>query len=172
MRKSVALWLNVLVPGGGLILLRREWLGLVLALLFCLCVQIGLWGMFIVPASIPGWVTSSALFGAVLVWICAQYTLVLRLRQAFGPGIERQIVHLCELAKRAVASGDYARAEEFLEVALTLNDEDPHVNTLWAQLMTALGRFDRARPAWVRVVQLSEEGFVKRQAVEALAALP
>ena len=172
MRKSIAPWLNIVVPGAGLILLRREWLGLVLALLFCLCAQIGLWGLYIVPVSIPGWITSSALCGAVLAWIGAQYTLVIRLRQAFGPGVQREITHLCWLADQAIANGEYDQAEEHLLVALTLNDEAPGVNALWAQLMTALGRFHHARQAWNRVVQLSHDGPQKRQAIEALAALP
>ena len=172
MRKSIAPWLNLVVPGAGLILLRREWLGLVLALLFCLCAQIGLWGWVIVPASIPGWVTSSALAGAGLVWIAAQYTLAIRARRAFGPGLEREIVHLCRLAEEAIAGAEYDKAEELLLVALMLDDEDSRVNTLWARLMTALGRFHHARRAWNRVVQLSREGPERRQAMEALAALP
>ena len=64
------------------------------------------------------------------------------------------------------------KAEELLLVAMTLDDEATRVNTLWAQLMTALGRFHRARQAWHRVVQLSGDGPERRRAVEALAALP
>ena len=45
MRKAIAIWMNLLVPGTGLILLRREWLGLAMAMLFCVCAQVGLWGM-------------------------------------------------------------------------------------------------------------------------------
>ena len=172
MRKSIAPWLNLVVPGAGLILLRREWLGLVLAMLFCVCAQIGLWGLYIVPASIPGWVTFSALAGAVLAWICAQYTLVIRIRRAFGPGIDHEIGHLCRLAEEAVAGAQYDKAEEFLLVALTLNDEDSRVNALWAQLMTALGKFHDARRAWRRVAQLSPTQSERRQAAEALASLP
>jgi len=172
MRKFIAPWINLLVPGAGLILLRREWLGLVLAVLFCLCAQIGLWGLFIVPASVPGWITGSALAGAGLTWIGAQYTLVIRLRRAFGPGIAREILHLCESAEEAIAAAAYDRAEELLLVALTLNDEDPRVNTLWAQLMTALGRFHHARRAWKRVVQVAHDDPERRRAIEALAALP
>ena len=172
MRKSIAPWINLAVPGAGLVLLRREWLGLVLAVLFCFCAQIALWGLLIVPASIPGWITGSALAGAVLTWIGAQYTLIIRLRRAFGPGIAREIVHLCRSAEEAIAAGAYDRGEELLLVALTLNDEDPRVNTLWAQLMTALGRFRHAHRAWKRVVQVTCDGAERRQAVEALAALP
>ena len=172
MRRSVAPWLNLIVPGAGLILLRWEWLGLALAMLFCLCAQIGLWGRWIVPASIPGWVTTSALAGAVLVWVAAQYTLVIRLRDAFGPGVKHDIIRLCRLAEQALADGTYDQAEELLRVALTLNDEDPRVNTLWAQLMTALGKFHHARQAWHRVLQLSRTRAERRHAFEALAALP
>ena len=172
MRRSIAPWLNIIVPGAGLILLRREWLGLVLAMLFCLFAQIGLWGLFIVPASIPGWITAGALAGAGLTWIGAQYTLVIRLRRAFGPGTAREVERLCRLAEEAIAAADYTKAEELLLVAMTLNDEAPRVNVHWAQLMTAMGRFRHARQAWNRVVQLSRTSTEQRQAAEALAALP
>lgn len=155
MRKSIAPWLNALVPGAGLILLRREWLGLLLALLFGLCAQIGLWGLFIVPASVPRWVTVAALVGAGLAWVCAQYTLVVQLRRSFGPGTTREVERLCQQAEEAIGGGDYDTAKELLLVALTLNDEDPGANVQWARLMTALGHVHRARRAWARVVQLS-----------------
>ena len=97
---------------------------------------------------------------------------MLRLRRAFGPGIDREIAHLCRLAEEATAGGEYEKAKELLLVASTLNDEDPGVNVRLAQLMTALGRFRHARQAWNRVVQLSRSSAEKRQAAEALAALP
>jgi hypothetical protein len=172
MRKSIAPWVNLAVPGAGLILLRREWLGFALAMLFCLCAQIALWGLLIVPASIPGWITTAAFAGVGLVWIAAQYSLLVRRRRAFGKGVDREIQRLCQLAEEAVAQAEYERAEELILVALTLNDEDPGVNVLWAQLMTARGRFRQARRAWHRVVQLSHTAAERREALEALAALP
>ncbi|MCP4594761.1 MAG: hypothetical protein GY842_28855 [bacterium] len=172
MRKAVAPWLNLAVPGAGLILLRREWLGLTWAILFCLCAQTCLWGWLIVPKLIPGWLTSSAAGGAILTWVGAQYTLVVRLRRAFGAGVEQEVGRLCGLAQTALEAGDYTRAREMLLVALTLNDEDAQVNSLWAQLMTALGKIAQARRAWTRVVRLTRDDLVRRQADEARAALP
>lgn len=172
MRKAGAIILNLLVPGAGLILLRREWLGLVLALLFDLCAQIGLWGWWLVPAMIPRWLTGSAWVAVGLVWLGAQYVLVLRLRRAFGPGVDREVERLCQAAAEAMEAGDYRQAEEVLLVALTLNDESPCVNLQWAALMTVLGRFRQARKGWTRVAYLSPDPADHRRAREALAAMP
>lgn len=172
MRKRFALILNLIVPGAGLILLQRDGLGLVISLLFCVCAQIGLWGWWIVPASVPRWITFSGMAGAGVVWLGAQYLLRARMRTAFAPGIEHEIERLCAEARQAFDAGEFAQAEELLLVALTLNDEDVRVNALWAELMTSLGRFQNARRAWRRVIQLADDAAERRQAAAALASLP
>ena len=171
MRKWVATVLNVIVPGSGLILLRRAGLGVVLAAVFGLCVQVALWGRWIVPAVVPGWLTASAGAGAGMAWLIAQGALIAQLRLAFRPGAERELVHVCQLIEQAAARGAYQDAEELLHIALALNDEDARVNRLWAEVMTALGRFHHARRAWTRVAQVSTDAADRRQAAEALAAL-
>lgn len=171
MRRRIAVFLNLIVPGAGLIVLRRDWLGFVMSLLFCVCAQIGLWGRLIVPDSIPRWITAGGFASAGLVWLGAQYLLVARLRLAFAPGIEHEIARLGGEAREAMDLGRLDRAEELLLVALTLNDEDVRLNALWAELMTSLGRIPHARRAWRRVVHLAEDAAERSNAVAALAAL-
>ena len=163
---------NVVAPGSGLITLRREWLGLTLALLFSLLAQVALLGAWVVPAAIPGWVTTASFSAAVLVWLAAQWRLWVRIRSATGPELERQLSVLRQRAADAQARNEHAEAIEILQVAMTLNDEDLAANIQWAQIMTLVGRFRPARAAWRRVLRLDRNSQHRREAIEALTALP
>ena len=66
--KWSAILLNVLVPGSGLVILRREWLGLCLALLYGLLAQTALWGVWLIPISIPRLVVVGSAISAAAVW--------------------------------------------------------------------------------------------------------
>jgi hypothetical protein len=67
-----ALLLNLVVPGSGLILRRREWLGVALAGLFGMAVNVALGGWLLAPMAIPGWIKWSAAAIAVCAWALAQ----------------------------------------------------------------------------------------------------
>jgi hypothetical protein len=172
MRRRLAIICNLVVPGSGLIVLRREWLGLALAVLFALLAEVALAGALIVPATIPVSLTTLSFSAAVLVWIGAQWRLLVRLRAAYGPAVERELASLRERAAAALAKRDYVDARDILSVALTINDEDVACNVQWAELMTLMGRFPQARRAWRRVLRLDRDDTHRRTAVEALASLP
>ena len=67
--------LNVILPGAGLILARREWLGFLLAIVFGICGNVALAGWLIAPAAIPPWLAGLATIMALLSWIVAQVML-------------------------------------------------------------------------------------------------
>jgi len=172
MRTRLATVLNLVVPGSGLILLRREWLGLAVALLFTILAEVTLLGVLILPATIPPWMTTLCFSAALLVWLGAQWRLYVRIRIATGPAVERELRLLRQQAAEAVARQAYAEAADILQVVLTLDDEDVPANAQWAELMTLMGRFRQARRAWRRVLQLDRASQHHRQATEALASLP
>ena len=172
MRTGWAIVLNVVVPGGGLIALRREWLGLAVAALFGVLGQVALLGLLMLPATIPMWLTAVCGGVAVVVWLGAQWLLWLRVRQATGPAVGRELGMLRRQAEEAVARQKYAEAEDLLRVALTLDDENLAVNVQWAETLTLMGQFRPARRAWRRVLYLDRSGQSRRRALEALATLP
>jgi len=172
MRVTRALVLNLFVPGAGLIVLRREWLGLAAAALFALLGQIALLGLLLLPATIPPWLTTLGCAGAATVWLGAQFLLGARARALGGDAATEQIALLLQRADQTIASQAYAETEAILRLALAINDEEPTVNIRWAQLMTLMGRFRQARRAWRRVLSLDRTGVHRRTALEALAALP
>jgi hypothetical protein len=172
MRTRLAILCNLIVPGSGLIVLRREWLGLAAAVLFGVLGQIVLLGLLVVPAAIPGWMTTLSLSAAVFVWLGAQWQLLVRIRTATGPSVERELTVLRRRAAEAVTRREYAEAADILRVALTLNDEDVETNIQWAELMTLTGKLRQADRTWRRVLHLDRNGQHHRRAREALPALP
>jgi hypothetical protein len=172
MRKWSAIMLNLIAPGTGLILLRREWLGVLLALVFTMLCLVGLWGWLLIPLVIPTWLMVSTLAGAGLLWLWSQGLLYRRLRVIAMPGIESELRDLCRRAADAVDRQDFQSAEQILVVARSLNDEDVEVNVHWAELMTRLGRFRQARRTWHRVLRLDRSPTRRREAVQALEKLP
>jgi hypothetical protein len=74
---QAASWLlNLILPGAGLIVRRREWLGFSLALVFGICGNVALAGWLIAPAAVPGGLTLLAFVLSGLIWLSAQICLV------------------------------------------------------------------------------------------------
>lgn len=172
MRNGIGIALNVIVPGSGLVLVRRERWGTALAFVFCALGQVALFGGCITPASIPQSLTYPALIGAAAVWVAAQVSFWSRIKASKDPALPDQKAVLIELASDAMEDGIYVNARLALESALEIDDEDPLVNALWARLMTLMGRFHQARRAWKRVQQLDSGGQLRREAAAALRELP
>ena len=172
MRYQAAILLNLFVPGTGLILLRREWLGAALAGLYGVLVQLGLWGCLVEPARMPAWLVTCGLAGGAVVWLAAQLLLRRRLPVLRDPGIDQELHRLRNQAAEYLANGDYVGAWGVLQVALAINDEDLETGVQIAELMTSWGRFQQARRAWHRVEQLDRRRVHRKRSVEALACLP
>ena len=171
MRYQVAIALNLFVPGTGLILARREWLGATLAALFGVLVQLGLWGCLIEPARMPTWLVVACLAGGALVWLTAQYLLRQRLVLMRDPGVQEELARLRDQAAEHMANGGYKDAWAVLQVALAIDDEDLDSNVQTAELLAALGRIAQARKAWRRVAQLDRRGLYRGRTFEALNRL-
>jgi hypothetical protein len=172
MRQHAAIILNLLVPGTGLILLRREWLGVALAGLYGVLVQLGLWGCLIEPARMPTWLAACGLLGGGSVWLAAQLLARQRLSQVRNPELVNELAKLRDQACEHVSNGRYEEAWSVLRVALAINDEDLGTVVQVAELMTTLGRWREARRAWHHVEQLDDERIYRRRLVDALGRLP
>ena len=126
--------INVLVPGAGLIVLRREWLGTALGLLFCLLAQISLLGWLIIPAEVPAWVIRSSAVAAALVWGGSQWLLLCRLKVAVGPAVDREIESLCARINDALARQDLEDADALVRAGLKIDDENVALNRFRADV--------------------------------------
>jgi len=63
------LLLNAIIPGAGLVVLRREWLGLANSILFAVFALIFIFSRWITPSDIPAWASYLSLAGVIVVWI-------------------------------------------------------------------------------------------------------
>jgi len=170
-RPTAARILNLLVPGAGLILLRREWLGLSLAVAFTVLAQIAILGWWIVPLDFPDALTWGAGIGAALTWGHAQWLLHCRATLVGAPAFISQLADLRQRAEDALRRGDHAEAQRMLWIALRADDEDVELAVLWAQLMAAKGDRAGARRGWRRVLALATAGEHRRAARQALDSL-
>lgn len=74
----MVLLLNAFIPGAGLILRGRHWLGFALAMLFGLSVNTAIAGWLVAPVAIPRFYTWTATILSVVTWILAQALLLRR----------------------------------------------------------------------------------------------
>ena len=95
-----AVAINLVIPGGGLIVLRREWLGFAISILFVVLTQIAIFGLLIVPLDLPRWAVVVALAGMAGVWGLSQWLVVVRGRLVASPELESE---LCDLRVNILA---------------------------------------------------------------------
>ena len=140
----MTLLLNLLLPGAGLIMRRREWLGFCLVLLFGVCANVVLAGWLIAPESIPLWLQRLALGMTVVTWGLSQWLYahqgrVLRRRSA-------AIQNLARDARRALDSGDRAAADHAIESMRAIDDESPELDALVAEMKLDLLHKSDSKP--------------------------
>lgn len=142
MNPNRALILNLFIPGAGLVPIRREWLGLLLALLFALCANIWIAGQWIAPLAIPRGLSHLALVIAILGWIAGQALYAHHARRFRAAQVEVDV--LLAQALRDHAQGDLDDAQNALDAAMTLDSERPDVLAAGADLCESRGAIDAA----------------------------
>ena len=158
--------INLIIPGTGLILMRREWAGFLLALVFGLGANAAIAGFYIAPEAIPYSFSSLSVVIAVFAWILAQ---ILLHRQS--KYLARTCVDLAALLARsreAMTRGDVEVAGRTISDAINLDGEDIEANVLWARYCVQIGDRDQACRVWQRVCKLDSR---RQYRAEALAAL-
>ncbi|MBL8880970.1 MAG: hypothetical protein JNG88_17790 [Phycisphaerales bacterium] len=168
---TLARRVNWWLPGVGLIIAHRMWLGLAIAVLFTLLANFMIWGALVVPESMPR--TLLAVAGALLIAIYggAQFLLArdLHLRQAAAARIERARA-LRELQQH-VASGEIEQALACVDQLHSHAEGDLLVAFHIAQTLTAAEDAPRGIEAWLRVRRLDAQAIYRREADAAEAQL-
>lgn len=167
-----ALWLNVLVPGAGLVALQQPMPGLLLTAVFLLSAETALFGLLLVPQAIDGVATTVAATAAGACWFVLQVLLMRRLRELHNPEYRLQAAARIEQAREAVLTGEWALARQLLEEAAQYDPEQPELNWLLAKVCTAVGRSDVAVRQWRRLRQVDHAGRYQADIEQALSARP
>ena len=100
-RRRIAIALNLILPGSGLILAQREWLGFVLAVVFTAGAQITVFGAWIAPEAVTEWLTATGAGLAAAMWVAGQCLLRNSIRARTGQALEDQISTCFALAELA-----------------------------------------------------------------------
>ncbi len=167
-RRAWALVLNLVAPGIGLVILRREGLGIALAVLFAVFAQVALTGWMIAPASIPLILLTATGVAAGAVWLVSQWLAWKQTGLVSGAQCERELGLLREGITQAIEGGRYAEARDLLNIASRIDDEDLDLHLLSARLATRAGQVQTARKAWRRVMQLDKAGLYSTEALKML----
>lgn len=171
MRFILAILLNVIMPGTGLIVLGRLRTGLLSALLFTVCGELAVCGVFLSPGSIPPVVTIGSGAVAAGAWLLAQWMLKDRIGTLRDPALQHELAILREQAMAAIDRKEWQDAQGLLHIAMNIDPDSAETMVLWARLVTALGRFREGRKAWKRVINSGHEQY-RREAITTLERLP
>ena len=127
-----ALVINLFVPGAGLVLLRRPWLGVTLALLFSLSAHVVIAGLWIAPLAVPRVVLRVVAVAGVLIWVLTQWLVRIRIRLVLGGDARRALLR--DRAIEAMQSGRYEESADLIRQALRIDDGDPELVALKKEL--------------------------------------
>lgn len=163
-----AIWVNLFIPGGGLVLVGRARMGIVLALAFAISANTALVSRLILPDDVPNWLQNLAIILACVLYIAANGLLL----SAARPGGQRakaaaRNASLREI-ERLVAAGEFKTALRLIEVNRRLVEGDLHLAFRRAQLLTEVGD-DAAALAWKQLGSLDRHGIYRAERLEGLA---
>lgn len=157
-----ATWLNLLLPGGGLILGGALWSGIVAGVLFAGLANLAIAMVLLLPDdfSRTAQVLTIVLAAGSYVWAQVRMAQTVRGHQARSAAALRR--HALAEASDLLARGDYTRALEMVAPLAEQNPDDLFIAYRVAQVLTALGHA-AARDAWARVRALDPHGIYRPQ---------
>lgn len=145
---------NLLIPGGGLILLGRIVAGLIVALAFTLLCNLALAATLLIPHDVPEWARRASIGATAIVYVLSQLLVahVVRVERRAAEAERRR--EILERVVRELAAGRAAEAWEALEPLRPLAESDLLVAYRAAQVLTALGDGPAALRAWKNLRRL------------------
>jgi len=163
--------MNLVVPGTGLMVLGRAWLGLALAIWFALAAEVAIAGLLIAPAALQRWSALTAGGFALAAWVVAQGLLVSRIRFLLDPALPRELAILRRLAQGSLVHKKWKSARSALLLALSIDDGDAESRLLWARLVSETTGGRRARAAWQAAAKSDRNGRFRAEITAALEQL-
>ncbi len=167
-QRSLSWPANLLLPGTGLVLMRREWLGLALAMVFSISGNVVIAGRWIAPATVPDWMSALALLIGAATWCLSQY-LLWRQRRTMELSSQRIATILAE-ARRAIEAGNLASALCTLNIGAAIDDEHLELQVLRARVLAQTGDRDASCKLWRWIMKLQDAGRYAAEAENALGA--
>ena len=163
--QSAAWWINLLIPGGGLMMIGRVWLGLIIALLFALLANCALAFSLLFPDDVPSWAggLTTGLAGGTYLGAQLRFAQTVRSRHREAATAHRR--QALEAARACLAAGQYGQAWEAIRPLAAQADRDLLVAYRVAQVLTAKQDVNAALDAWHLVRRLDRHHIYREQIV-------
>jgi hypothetical protein len=153
-RDRLCLLVNLLIPGGGLILAGDAFAGVVFCLLLTVVANLSLAGWLLIPDEVPPPWRITALIVAAGTYILAQLRCAHRLRWEHQQREALRRREVLAAVQRLLDEGRADRAWEVLEPLAGLAERDLLVAWRVAQVLTAKRDVEAALAAWQRLRRL------------------
>lgn len=168
--QTIAQWINLFVPGGGLILLGQALLGWVVGLAFTALTAVALLATLLIPDEFSTTARNLCITGAAVIYATAQWALLRRGSSEVKRAELEQRAAALRAALEATRAGDIVNAWNSLRPIAHLAESDLLVALRVAQTLTAL-REPAAAQAWLRVKRLDRRHIYRAETTGALSAL-
>lgn len=148
---TLAVIVNLLIPGAGIILLGWIWVGLIVGLVFVLCANYALWATLLIPDEFSAWMRGLGIGLAGGTYFGAQLRLawtVRRQQQQRYAALRRAALAAVQTCLRR---GDYTAAVAAIRPIRQQADRDLLIAYRWAQVATGMRDVEAAWAAWRRV---------------------
>ncbi|MFQ5806174.1 MAG: hypothetical protein ACE5I3_06980 [Phycisphaerae bacterium] len=164
--------INLLVPGGGLILIGSETMGVLVALLFTAAATFAIAAVLLFPDDVlPTW-RGLGIGVAIGTYLGAQIRYAQTVRSQREQAAEERRRVALEHARRALLAGRVDDAWQALQPLVERAESDLVLAYRLAQVLTARGDVAGARAAWRRVRRLDRHRLYRQEVVENKGALP
>jgi hypothetical protein len=154
---------NLILPGGGMILIGAVWRGLLVGMLFAACANFAVVATLLFPDEYS---RLTRLFGiglAVGGYLGAQVRFAQTVRGLRQQGLDDLRRRCLRQARELLLRGSSVRALEQIQPLAELVPDDLHVAYRLAQALTATGDVAAARAAWRRLGELDRHGVYRRE---------
>lgn len=162
-RARWAPWINLLLPGGGLILAGAVWSGLLIGVLFAACANLALAAVLLFPDEFSRTVQTLVIGLAAGSYVGAQLRLSRQVRERRAQSAAALRRRLLGEAREHLARGERAQALAAIAPLAELARRDLLVAYRFAQVLTAVGDVQAARAAWEQVRTLDRHGIYRAQ---------
>ena len=160
-KERLAPWVNLVLPGGGLILAGAPGTGLLLGLLCTVCANSAIAATLLFPDDFPRGVQVLAIVLAAATYVGTQVRLVTDVRTQRHRQRTGRRTQLLREAQEALARGDLVHAREAVEALASGAAHDLLVAYRLAEVRTAAGDAPAARAAWRQVRMLDVHGIYR-----------
>ena len=159
-------WINMIIPGSGMILLGYEVLGLLVALLFTVAGGFALLATLLVPDDVSPTMRGLSIGIALGTYIGAQIRHAQTMRDRRQRELDARRKSALLGVRRALLKNQASQAWELLQPIIFLVEEDLAIAYRVAQVLTARGDGYAALAAWRRVKRLDQHRIYSMEVLE------